>query len=119
MEVKNNITTRKLNNMLEALTDEQLYDTFRFYFSINKSGALITTDEKFNVCLETFEKNPFRKSFDLAHRKQLIGNLITYTDDVISLMRAIELIQKNLTMEEILSNFYESISFGEEYPFEV
>ncbi len=119
MVVKNNITTRKLNNMLEALTDEQLYDTFRFYFNINKSCALITTDEKFNVCLETFEKNPFRKSFDLAHRKQLIGNLITYTDDTISLMRAIEFIQKGLTIEEIMANLYESFSFFENYPFEI
>ncbi len=117
MQIKNNSTIRKLNDKLEAMTDEKLYEVFQLYCIINSEGVGVTSEEKFNVFLETFEKNPFRRNFDLAHRKQLIGNLITYTDDALGLIRGIEYIQNGLTLEETIENLYASMGFCEDYPF--
>lgn len=60
-----------------------------FYYKINHQHYNIATFDKFNDFLTSFDKNPFRLNDDKAFKKQLTDNLISYTDDYISLIISI------------------------------
>jgi hypothetical protein len=54
----------------------------------------------------SFDKNPFRRNEDKDFKKQLIDNLIAYTDDHMSLITAIVLLKRKFTVSEIIENYY-------------
>ena len=116
MENKENTidkTTDILTKELETLSDTGLHDLFIFFYRLNHQYGNMISNDKFNEFLEAFESNPFRHHEDKAFRKQLIDNLIKYTDDHMSLITAAVLIKKKFTIEEIISNYYSNVNaFG-------
>ena len=107
--IKTEKTTNILNQELEALTDTQLHDLFTFFYKLNNSHGNIISTEKFDEFLSLFDANPFRLQMDQTFRTQLIQNLITYTDDHMSLITAVTLLKRQFTIEEIIDNFYSNI----------
>ncbi len=106
-------TVETLTKELEGLNSAELHDLFLFYYKINHFHFNITTYEKFNEFLEVFDKNPFRINDDKVFKKQLIENLIAYTDDLMSLITAVVLIRRKFTVEEIMENYYANVNvFG-------
>ena len=117
--IQNNLTRKKFYNMLktektiETLTKElntldssELHDLFVFYYRINHMHANLTSFDNFNTFLISFDKNPFRRCDDKDFRKQMIDNLIAYTDDHMSLITAIVLLKRKFTVNEIIENYY-------------
>ena len=111
--IKSEKTTKILTQELETLTDTQLHDLFTFFYKLNHQYGNIITDEKFDEFLRTFECNPFRPNFDPTFRKQLIQNLIAYTDDHMSLISAVLLLKQQFSIEEIIDNYYSNIDIFE------
>ena len=103
-------TIEVLTKEIETLTNAELHDLFIFYYRLNHQYENIVSHDKFNEFLRSFESNPFRNHDDKAFRKQLIDNLITYTDDHMSLITAIVLIKKKFTIDEIIENYYSNIN---------
>lgn len=84
-----------LTKELAALDCAELHELFNFYYRINHQHANLTSFENFNKFLVSFDKNPFRRCEDKDFRKQMIDNLIAYTDD------------HNINIEEIFAWFFE------------
>ena len=107
--IKSEKTTSILTKELETLTDTQLHDLFTFFYKLNNQHGNIITTEKFDEFLRSFERNPFRTNFDPLFRKQLIQNLISYTDDHMSLITATMLLKQQFSTEEIIENYYSNV----------
>ena len=107
--IKTEKTTALLTRELETLTDTQLHDLFTFFYKLNNSHGNIITTEKFDEFLRSFDCNPFRPNFDPSFRKQLIQNLIYYTDDHMSLITAVILLKQQFSTDEIIENFYSNV----------
>lgn len=103
-------TIEVLTKEIETLTNAELHELFIFYYRLNHQYENIVSHDKFNEFLRSFESNPFRTHEDKVFRKQLIDNLITYTDDHMSLITAIVLIKKKFTIDEIIENYYSNIN---------
>ena len=105
-----NKVTETLTKELESLSDDGLYEFFKFVYRMNHSqGNMIATD-KFEEFLEAFDSNPFKAHPDKKFRKQLIENLINYAYDHMSLITAAVLIKRRFTIDEIISNYYSSVN---------
>ena len=107
--IKTEKTTALLTRELETLTDTQLHDLFTFFYQLNNQHGNIITTEKFDEFLRSFDCNPFRPNFDPSFRKQLIQNLIYYTDDHMSLITAVILLKQQFSTDEIIENFYSNV----------
>ena len=107
------IQTEKTKNILtkelESLNDTQLHDLFTFFYKLNNQHGNIISTEKFDEFLRSFDCNPFRTNFDPLFRKQLIQNLISYTDDHMSLITATMLLKQQFSTEEIIENYYSNV----------
>ena len=99
-----------LTKELATLDSTELHDLFTFYYKINHQHANLTSFENFNKFLVSFDKNPFRRCEDKDFRKQMIDNLIAYTDDPMSLITAIVLIKRKFTVDEIIDNYYSNVN---------
>ena len=111
------ITMQTLEKTIEILTKEieslnsiQAHDLVLFYYKINHQHYNITTYEKFNEFLESFDKNPFKLNDDKTFKKQLAENLIACTDDYMSLITAVELIKCKFSVQEIINHYYSSMN---------
>ena len=102
-----------LTKELAALDCAELHDLFNFYYRINHQHANLTSFENFNKFLVSFDKNPFRRCEDKDFRKQMIDNLIAYTDDHMSLITAIVLLKRKFTVDEIIDNYYANVNVFE------
>ena len=49
-------------------------------------------------------------NLDKSFKKELITNLIAYTDDYMSLLTAVLLLKKKYTIEEIIDNYYSNVN---------
>lgn len=108
--IKTEKSIETLNKELAALDNAELHDLFTFYYRINHQHANLTSFENFNRFLVSFDKNPFRLCEDKEFRKQMIDNIIAYTDDHMSLITAIVLIKRKFTVNEIIDNYYANIN---------
>lgn len=111
--IKTGKSIETLTKELAALDNAELHDLFTFYYRINHVHANLTSFENFNKFLVSFDKNPFRRNEDKDFRKQMIDNLIAYTDDHMSLITAIVLLKRKFTVDEIIDNYYASINVFE------
>ena len=102
-----------LTKELESLNDTQLHDLFTFFYKLNNQHGNIITTEKFDEFLRSFECSPFRPNFAPSFRKQLIQNLISYTDDHMSLITAVMLLKQQFSIEEIIDNYYSNVDVFE------
>ena len=107
--IKSEKTKSILTKELESLNDTQLHDLFTFFYKLNNQHGNIITTEKFDEFLRSFERNPFRTNFDPAFKKQLMQNLIVYTDDHMSLITAVMLLKQQFSTEEIINNYYSNV----------
>ena len=108
--IKTEKSIETLNKELAALDSSELHDLFTFYYRINHQHANLTSFENFNKFLVSFDKNPFRRHEDKEFRKQMIDNLIAYTDDHMSLITAIVLLKRKFTVNEIIENYYSNFN---------
>ena len=104
--IKTDKTIETLTKELSSLDNAELHDLFMFYYRINHQHANLTSFDNFNAFLMSFDKNPFRRNEDKDFKKQLIDNLIAYTDDHMSLITAIVLLKRKFTVSEIIENYY-------------
>lgn len=104
-------TTEALIQEIESLNSEELHELFMFYYKINHYHYNLTTSDRFESFLRTFDKNPFRCNDDKTFRKQLLDALIEYTSDYMSLLTAVVLIKRKFTMGEIIENYYANVEF--------
>ncbi len=111
--IKSEKTTSILTKELETLTDTQLHDLFTFFYKLNSQCGNLLSAENFDKFLRSFECNPFRNNFDPIFKKQLIQNLIAYTDDHMSLITAVMLLKQQFSIEEIIDNYYSHIDVFE------
>ena len=107
--IKSEKTKSILTKELETLTDTQLHDLFTFFYKLNNQYGNLLSAEKFDEFLRSFERNPFRNNFDPIFKKQLIQNLIAYTDDHMSLITAVMLLKQQFSIEEIIDNYYSNV----------
>ena len=107
--IKTEKTIETLTKELAALDNAELHDLFTFYYRINHVHANLTSFDNFNAFLISFDKNPFKRCDDKDFRKQMIDNLIAYTDDQMSLITAIVLLKRKFTVNEIIENYYENV----------
>ena len=63
-------TIEILTKEIESLNSAQTHDLVLFYYKINHQHYNITTYDKFNEFLESFDKNPFRRCDDKDFKKQ-------------------------------------------------
>ena len=105
-----NKVTETLTKELESLSDDGLYEFFKFVYRMNHSQGNMIDTSKFEEFLETFDSNPFKINSDKKFRKQLIENLIDYAYDHMSLITAAVLIKRRFTIDEIISNYYSSVN---------
>lgn len=103
-------TIEILTKEIESLNSTQARDLVQFYYRINHQHFNITTYDKFNEFLESFDKNPFKINEDKAFKKQLAENLIEYTVDYMSLITAVELIKCNFSLQQIIDHYYTSVN---------
>ena len=104
--IKTDKTIETLTKELSSLDNAELHDLFMFYYRMNHQHANLTSFDNFNAFLMSFDKNPFRRNEDKDFKKQLIDNLIAYTDDHMSLITAIVLLKRKFTVSEIIENYY-------------
>lgn len=64
-------TIEILKKEIESLNSNEAHDLVLFYYRINHQHYNITTYEKFNEFLESFDKNPFKLNDDKTFKKQL------------------------------------------------
>ena len=102
-----------LTKELAALDSTELHDLFNFYYRINHQHFNLTSPENFAKFLVSFDKNPFRRCEEKDFRKQMIDNLIAYTDDHMSLITAIVLLKRKFTVDEIIDNYYANVNVFE------
>ena len=95
-----------LTKELEGLNDEELHEFFMFFYKLNHQEFNMIFPEKFDKFLAAFDSNPFKVNEDKTFRKQLIENLIKYTNDHMSLITAAILIKKKFTIDELIQNYY-------------
>ncbi len=100
------VATRELG----TLNNPQLFQMFQFYYQVNREVANITTPEKFEACLEAFDRNPFRAYNDTKYRTEIINNLLEYTIDYDSLIVAAHLLKNDYSVDELIDNYYAGIS---------
>ena len=103
-------TIEILTKEIESLNSVELHDLVLFYYKINHQHFNITTYDKFNEFLESFDKNPFKLTDDKAFKKQLTESLISFTTDYMSLITAIELIKCKFSVQEIINHYYSSVN---------
>ena len=103
-------TIEILTKEIESLNSIEAHDLVLFYYKINHQHFNITTYEKFNEFLESFDKNPFRLNDDKSFKKQLAENLIACTTDYMSLITAVELIKCKFSVQEIINHYYSSMN---------
>lgn len=103
-------TIETLIKEIETLNNDELHQLFIFYYKLNHQHENIIVQDKFDEFLRSFDSNPFRAHEDKAFRKQLIENLVTYTDDHMSLITAVVLIKRKFTIEEIIDNYYSNVN---------
>ena len=105
-EKKIDKSTETLIKELESMSNEALRDFFKFFYKLNHQEFNMIFPEKFDEFLAAFDSNPFKVNEDKTFRKQLIENLIKYTNDHMSLITAAILIKKKFTIDELIENYY-------------
>ena len=95
-----------LTKELEGMSNEALHEFFMFFYKLNHQEFNMIFPEKFDEFLAAFDSNPFKVNEDKTFRKQLIDNLIKYTNDHMSLITAAVLIKKKFTIDELIQNYY-------------
>ena len=95
---------------LESMSNEGLRDFFKFFYKLNHQHYNMIAPDQFDEFLEVFDSNPFKVNEDKAFQKQLIDNIIKYTDDHMSLITAAVLIKKKFTIDEIIGNYYTNVN---------
>jgi hypothetical protein len=76
------------------------------------------TQDRLSEFLEAFERNPFKIQESKEFKKELIENLLTYSNDQMSLLTAAILIKNEYTLDEIVNNYYSNVDvFGQGYYF--
>lgn len=103
-------TIEILTKEIESLNSIEMRDLVVFYYKINHQHFNITTFDKFNNFLESFDKNPFKPNDDKAFKKQLTESLIAFTDDYMSLITAVELIKCKFSVQEIINHYYSNVN---------
>ena len=103
-------TIEILTKEIESLSSVEMRDLVLFYYKINHQHFNITTFDKFNDFLESFDKNPFKPNDDKAFKKQLTESLIAFTEDYMSLIAAVELIKCKFSVQEIINHYYSSVN---------
>ena len=103
-------TIEILTKEIESLNSIEAHDLVLFYYKINHQHFNITTYEKFNEFLESFDKNPFKLNDDKAFKKQLAESLIVCTTDYMSLITAVELIKCKFSVQEIINHYYSTMN---------
>ena len=111
--IKTEKSIETLTKELATLDSAELHDLFIFYYRINHQHFNLTSSENFNKFLVSFDKNPFRCNEDKEVRKQMIDNLIAYTNDHMSLITAIVLLKRKFTIDEIIDNYYSNVNVFE------
>ena len=104
-----NKVTETLTKELESLSNEELHEFFKFFYTMNHNQANMITPDNFEEFLKVFDSNPFKVNEDKKFRKQLIDNIIKYSTDYMSLITAAVLIKKKFNMEELTRNYYASV----------
>ena len=121
MENKENIIeqkTEKARKELEKLNGEQLHQLFLFFYRLNYRQSNMTTTAKFNEFLGSLDSNPFKVQESKEARKQLIDNLVHYTNDRMGLLTAAVLIRNDYDIEDIIDNYYANVDvFSEDFYF--
>ncbi len=108
----------KVRKELQTMNGVQLHELFLFFYQLNYKQCCMITPDRFTEFLESFDSNPFKIQENKEARKQLIENLLDYTDDLMSLLTAAILIKNDYTIDEIVRNYYASIDvFGQDYYF--
>ena len=106
-------TTETLRKELERLNAKGLNEIFKFFYRLNHQHGSMITDDRFTEFLESFKSNPFRVNEDKEFKKQLIDNLIEFSEDHMSLITAAILVKSDFTIDEIISNYYSNVNaFG-------
>ena len=77
---ENNKEAEILAKELESLSVEGLHEFFKFIYKMNHIHGNMMTTDNFEEFLSAFEENPFKINDDKKFRKQLIDNVIKYTD---------------------------------------
>lgn len=103
-------TIEILKKEIESLNSIESHDLVLFYYKINHEHFNITTHDKFNEFLESFDKNPFKLNDDKTFKKQLAESLIACTTDYMSLITAVELIKCKFSVQEIVNHYYSSMN---------
>ena len=103
-------TIEILKKEIESLNSIEAHDLVLFYYRINHQHYNITTYEKFNEFLESFDKNPFKLNDDKTFKKRLAESLIACTTDYMSLITAVELIKCKFSVQEIINHYYSSMN---------
>ena len=103
-------TIEILTKEIESLNSIEAHDLVLFYYKINHEHYNITTYDKFNEFLESFDKNPFKLNDDKAFKKQLAESLIACTTDYMSLITAVELIKCKFSVQEIINHYYSTMN---------
>ena len=98
-----------LTKEIESLSNEGLYEFFKFIYRLNHMHGNTIALERFEDFLAAFDDNPFKINEDKIFRKQLIKNVLEYSHDHMSLITAAVLIKKKFTIEELTQNYYSSI----------
>ena len=104
-----NKVTETLKKELESLSSEGMYEFFKFVYKMNHVHGNMMEVDQFEEFLEAFDSNPFKINEDKGFRKQLIENIIKYSQDHMSLITAALLIKKKFTIEELAQNYYSSV----------
>lgn len=103
-------TIEILTKEIESLNSIEAHDLVLFYYKINHEHYNITTYDKFNEFLESFDKNPFKLNDDKTFKKQLAESLIACTTDYMSLITAVELIKCKFSVQEIINHYYSTMN---------
>lgn len=106
---KTNKTIETLTRELEGLNSSELHELFLFFYRLNHQHENMITYDRFAEFLEAFKSNPFRVNDDKNFKKELIENLVEYSNDHMSLITASVLIKKDFSIDEIIENYYSNI----------
>ena len=98
-----------LTKELESLSNEELYEFFKFFYKMNHIHGNMMYLDQFEEFLSNFDSNPFKVNEDKKFRKQLIENVIKYATEYMSLITAAVLIKKKFNIEELTRNYYASV----------
>ena len=104
-----NKVVNTLTKELESLSNEELYEFFKFFYKMNHIHGNMMYLDQFEEFLSNFDSNPFKVNEDKKFRKQLIDNVIKYANEYMSLITAAILIKKKFNIEELTQNYYASV----------